>query len=645
MATRLTGEAARKWLAENPNATYVNNKTGQRVERQKSGVEKLLLGVSKPFRQGLGIAGEFGGTIEDLLNIAKGRDSEQGKGISRQLGNFFLTPEEEAELVNDPLKVGLKAGAGVASYGIPVGAAKGVTGLKAIGQAAGKGALAGGVGGFGYSEEGKELEGILKGGALGGVIGGGLQAVGEGVRKISSLKNGTGKISGELSTAEIDALPKGVKAGLKKQAQSAGYWDGSASDMDNYIFFAKNRQYAGNTPKETLQNITKAIEKGKDLKIVGLDKVGNVGDDVLQTARQNFKNSVAKGGFSKTAEFKGAYNDVDEILSGRAGVYSARDLDLRIMDWEEAGRKASGQGKAGAASAYTEGATALRSTMRSLPSGSSYDEGLKLLDSLYEIEKPGTIEKAAVSMQKTGVHPPFTANANVSLSPIAEKGSKIRAGIGRLQEGIVPEVGAAAEQIPGAFRLGQRAIPGIVGMGTQPKEEQVALGTQGIAEQGVQQQYTFPDAIAEAYSYFPNASEAQIITVAKYLMDQKGGGDVDMGTIANVQQAIDMIDQYGTGAAGKISTLTGKVGEFFGSASQGTTYRSLISDIRTKLIKQIAGTAQTPAEMKNLMDRLPQPTDEPAVAKAKLQVLLNSLQGGGAGNPSEESAVSDYESW
>ena len=33
------------------------------------------------------------------------------------------------------------------SYGVPVGAAKGVTGLKAVGQAAGKGAIAGGMGG------------------------------------------------------------------------------------------------------------------------------------------------------------------------------------------------------------------------------------------------------------------------------------------------------------------------------------------------------------------------------------------------------------------------------------------------------------------------------------------------------------------
>ena len=27
---RLTGEAARRWLAENPNASYIDNRTGQK---------------------------------------------------------------------------------------------------------------------------------------------------------------------------------------------------------------------------------------------------------------------------------------------------------------------------------------------------------------------------------------------------------------------------------------------------------------------------------------------------------------------------------------------------------------------------------------------------------------------------------------
>ena len=107
-----------------------------------------------------------------------------------------MTPEESAEFTQDPLQRGIKAGVGLMSYGVPVGAAKGVTGLKAVGQAAGKGAISGGMGGFAYSQEGKEIADILKGGAFGGLVGGALQGVGEISKGIKNAKvPKTGKVA------------------------------------------------------------------------------------------------------------------------------------------------------------------------------------------------------------------------------------------------------------------------------------------------------------------------------------------------------------------------------------------------------------------------------------------------------------------
>ena len=69
---RLTGEEARRWIANNPNVAYTNNRTGQRIERQKSGIENFALGMSAPFRKGAGVAEEFGLTIKDILGYAGG---------------------------------------------------------------------------------------------------------------------------------------------------------------------------------------------------------------------------------------------------------------------------------------------------------------------------------------------------------------------------------------------------------------------------------------------------------------------------------------------------------------------------------------------------------------------------------------------
>ena len=131
---RLTGEAARRWLAENPGASFVDNRTGrttsQSQQPRQGFLQSLLMGVTKPLRMGAGIAGELGGTILDIGRAA------QGDWSKREMPEYsFLSGEERREL-EDPLRAGVKAGAGLLAYGIPAGAAAGTVGTGArIGQA------------------------------------------------------------------------------------------------------------------------------------------------------------------------------------------------------------------------------------------------------------------------------------------------------------------------------------------------------------------------------------------------------------------------------------------------------------------------------------------------------------------------------
>ncbi len=632
----LRGEEARRWMAQNPGRSYKDLKTGQTVIGQKSKLAQLGLGLTKPFRAGAATVEELGYTIGDLFDIAKG----DFKKVNDRPEKYALLDEAESKTFREnPVLGGLKAGAGVASFGLPGGSA--LKGLRGIGQAAGRGAIAGGLGGFGYSEEGKELGGTLGGAALGGVLGGALQGIGEGVGKLAANKRSP---VSSLSVKEIEALEPKVRKGLIDQAKSSGIYSEALGETNSVKAFLDNRALMGDSPAQTIEKMTQALDDGTRMKQSALEEMPGLSRGYLDEVKTNFEKAIKNKGMTVTRENSLVKKNILKDL--KVVGQDAKSLDELAESWYKAGLNARGEQKMGVAGLYKDAAKSLRDVLRR--TNPTYDESLKVINKVLNLQEDGTIAKAAVNMEKTGFHPPFSAGANVSVKPIAQKVSQARAMLGRRAEvgagALSPQFAQGVGKVAG---LGQRAIPGIVAMGAQsPQPEPMQQDLQGFSGQMQQPQYTFQDAIMEAYSMFPNATESTILSTAKYLMEQRGGDqDIDTGTIQNVQQALQMIDEFGSGAAGKVSTITGKVGEFFGGASEGTRYRSLISDIRTKLIKQIAGTAQTPAEMKNLIDRLPEPTDEPAVARVKLEVLLNSLQGG-FGAPSESQPINqDYDSW
>ena len=104
---RLTGEAARRWLAENPNASYIDNRTGQKVQAQQNPLLKILLNITKPIRTVVPAGQELVRTIGDLGRTARGEELSQAPETY-----FGMTPEESAEFTKDPLQRGVKAGVG-----------------------------------------------------------------------------------------------------------------------------------------------------------------------------------------------------------------------------------------------------------------------------------------------------------------------------------------------------------------------------------------------------------------------------------------------------------------------------------------------------------------------------------------------------
>jgi hypothetical protein len=187
-------------------------------------------------------------------------------------------------------------------------------------------------------------------------------------------------------------------------------------------------------------------------------------------------------------------------------------------------------------------------------------------------------------------------------------------------------------------QLGQRAIPAVGALGSLdmgPSEQDYSQAYMPIQQQQSQMPFSQDQLAQMAMNGQLSAADANFLLKLYAPEEVK-----DQDLIMNVQDAIGMLEQGAP--AGKIPTAIGKVGQFFGAAGEGVDYRALISDIRTKIINQIAGTAQTSQEMKNLIDRLPKSTDEPAVAKRKLKVLLESLSRG-SGMTQDDSIADQYQ--
>jgi hypothetical protein len=779
---RLTGDAARQWLAQNPGASFIDNRTGQRVERQKSGIENLILGLSKPFRSGVGVAQEFGHTMGDLMNMAGGNYGAIGERPEKYA---LMSEEESRQLYEDPLQHGLKAGAGVMSYGLggpPKGGYQAASALGRMGQAAGKGALASGVGAFGYSKEGEELESTLKGGLTGGIIGGALQGVSEipgalrargakmqekSAQKLSQLqaddaallrdkqrlideiddqivttqKMYSGKKSSALLREIDDQISSGVigqvddilpitdgtrkslnlspnqyeqlKTNILGDMSSKGFSIGSADDIANSwtdylnMKFAEKNNILSQVGSQTVDasktsqalkkiskivggdtTLTRALNDGIEEilgKGVTIDKIPKTLTTAQVASIKELADSLGGGaGKLLTADTSSQISQqllnnvrdtsrdivtqiepLDDILNQLSDTYKLKPVvnEAPIVA-DRLAQKVSLQGQK---QLGTLGQRKAREITRlGERSDSLAQRAMNRVQSL-EQKKIRAASDLANATRDLSEKYQFQVKAPWPLTAMTQTpipvGGDVRAPLAGIKQGL----GSTMVNVPSGVdtalgrvsSIGQRAIPALqgLGQGRDVGQEDFTMGgslspeeAQILQQSSSQPQYTYQDAIMEAYQMFPGAPESTILSTAKFLLDQKGGGeeDLDMGTISNVEKAIDMIDQYGGRVAGKIAKGTGKIGEFFGAGSVGTEYRSLISDIRTNLIRYIAGTAQTPTEMKNLVDRLPQPTDEPAVAKIKLQVLLDSLYGGSQSGSNNTPNVSgsiadDYE--
>lgn len=556
---RLTGEDARRWLEQNPNASFIDNRTGQRIDAQQGGFMKFLQGITKPVRTFIPAAQEFGRTIGDIGRFARGEELSQAPETY-----FGMTREESEQFAKDPLQRGVKAGVALGAYGVPMGGGQAASALGRVGTAAGRGAISGTMSGFGYSDEGEELESALRGAVLGGLLGGATQGIGEASRAIQAKQQTAGQVVDTMNVDDIAALPKRTRSGLSKQAKSAGFWDPTLSESKNIQNYLTNRGFAGNTPAETLENLTQEFNRASQLKQEGLEEVGGLSRDYLKQARQNLDEAIRYKGIGLDSESTKVYNDIVKTLE--KGPQGAKELDNIIMRWNEAGRLARGAQKTSTAGLYADAARELRNVMRS--TSPTYDSALQALNQILGIEDVGTVAGAAKTAAGAGLDLPLFSGAgfrgaDIKTPFIGDTISKTQAAIGRAQEA---GTGLGANMLQGAARVAEpvaRAaqqpgvIPGLVGAAqSMPQRQQEEPQLEGLGsmlppqEQGPQIDRM---ALVEAV-----LSGQLSTTEANFIIEMLGSQETEE---SGLETAISELERlYGAGTAQTLSRGTKSTG-------------------------------------------------------------------------------------
>lgn len=636
---RLTGEAARRWLAENPNASYIDNRTGQKVQAQQNPLLKILLNITKPLRTVVPAGQELVRTIGDLGRTAR------GEALSQAPETYFgMTPEESAEFTEDPLQRGVKAGVGLMSYGVPVGAAKGVTGLKAVGQAAGKGAIAGGMGRLAYSEEGKELEDILKGAAFGGLVGGALQGIGEVSKGIKAAKI-SNKLDDMADELQASALKKDIgiapttKQGknilpkqISEKASSMGVKIKSPEDLKSFAqaLYESNANVA-NQAAQQLDDLGRVIDI-TEIKRPLLEQLAKTKSPELQAPIQKVIDSIdnATGGSNAISAGDllnlrrewgklGNWNPfMDPAATTTAGAFEAAYMRANdLLDDAFKGAGITGFKDANKAISlsidadnWAERAIANKSNR---PLWNDMTQDAAIAATVFGGGGPGAAAGAVGSKV-----------AQRYAEPIAEKAlrgvSKVTSGLGALPQVLQPLVTAGQRAIP--------AIPGInqgISEGRQIQQPQQQL-PQGVNNQGISALNLM--LAQEVLNGNISATEANAV-LSLLGMDQGGATGKMTESQRDYQLAAEAMEQaYGVleqaGGAGKLATLGGNIAGFFGSTSASSEYRAALDTATAFLRKALIGSGQSEAELKNL--NLPKPTDEPKIAKQKIMTLIPLLR-------------------
>ena len=645
MALRyLNAEELEKWKAQNPGKTYFDT-AGNPVSVPSTTKDLGFLGnlartVSKPFRVGGGALQELGYTVGDIVRMAQGKNP-----LERPEQYVGLTQEESRALYEDPLREGLKSAAGVMSYAVPAGAAKGAATVGSrIGTAAARGAGAGTLGSFALSESGKELETALKGAGLGALMGGALQGVGEGVKAVKSAKIAN-KLDDMADELQASALKKDIGiAPTTKQGKNI---------LPKEVLETANKMGVKIKNPEDLKTFGQALyESNANVANVAAQQLDDLGRAIdITDIKKPLLEQLAK---TRSPELKApiqkVLDSIDSATGGSNTIPASELLNLK-REWGKLGNwnplmDPAATTTAGAfESAYIKANDLLDDAFKSAGI-TGFKEANKALS--LAIDADNWADRAIANRANRPLWNDMTQDAAIAATVFGGGGPAAAAGaVGSkvmqryaepLAEGALrgaSKVARGASALPQVLQpilnVGQRAVPAVAGL---------AAGTQGMGTQGVGTQPVYPTTQGvpqgmEAQGISPlnlmlaqevlngNISAAEANAVLSLLgMSQDKDLTANQSKAIALQRSLDTLKSAweGAGAGTKFAETLGiNIGSKTRMLDQAK--RAVAEDLG-RLQSQGAINAEEREEFDRMM---PNSWDSPEVVQQKFQAIQNRI--------------------
>lgn len=636
----LTPEELEKWKASNPGKSYLDPSGNQvnvpSTTKDLGFIGNLARTVSKPFRMGGGVAQEFGYTLADLIRMAQGKSQ-----LERPEGYFGLTQEESQSLYNDPLKEGLKSAAGVMSYAVPVGAAKGVTGLKAVGQAAKSGLLPGAMGGFSLSESGEELKGTLSGGVTGGLFAGVLQGIGEVSKGIKAAKI-SNKLDDMADELQASALKKDIGiAPTTKQGKNIlpKQISEKASSMGVKIKSPEDLKSFGQALYESNANVANQAAQQ-------LDDLGRV-IDITEIKRPLLEQLAKTKSPELQAPIQKVIDSIDNATGGSNAISASDLLNLR-REWGKLGNwnpfmDPAATTTAGAFEAAYMRANDLLDDAFKSAGITGFKDANKAIS--LSIDADNWAERAIANKSNRPLWNDMTQDAAIAAiaatvfggggpgaaigavgskamqryaEPIAEKALR---GVSKATSGL----GALPQVLQPLITVGQRATPAVAGMvggqqaqqPTQPAQQQLP---QGVDSQGI----SALNLMLAQEVLNGNISATEANAVLSLLGMQTGGGELsaNQSKAVALQQSLDTLRGAWEGSGGG-TRLAETLGINIGSKTRSLDQaKAAVAEDLGRLQSQGAINSAEREEFDRMM---PNSWDSPEVVEQKFMAIQNRI--------------------
>lgn len=576
-----------------------------------------------------------------------------------------------------------------------------VTGGGGLVGAVGRGAAQGALGGVGATKgslgtlEGMQeaFSGAAKGAAIGGTIAGasyGAKKILEGIRGLSVEK----KVKTEVSR-ELSAMSKLEKQGIVDRARGTYlYRPGESTDqtVKRFLEMREITGMKGGTPQQVIDKLSEMVDNFGQTKDTGLSSLRidqSSTDDIINSLANKIDKMPESQKLLDSDILAGISDDIVKQAQNGAEALDDYAISLRngvpYKSALEGGKFMTAPITPEKQAIYDAAADSIVEYLKFLSDqgDSLYTTGKEGLSKSLNILNAKEIARGSAARGGIGAYGVFipenilpTRGAGLlsermvgagkeALGSVGSKVGSLIGGLPKVTTSAQPGIfsGSSTQPLTGLFGgLGSQIpteIGGQEGQGNLPEMTGGSLFTidpetgylrlSGEGQQGGGQGLlgetgggmTVGQALSQAYSMLPNASESELMSLAKMLMSEgtPSANSLNMtqskyySVASAAQSASDLVGQMAQTAGQAIpgfgKEVTSAIADAFNVSDPAMlAYRNKLASIDLAVSNLIAGTNISKSEARRLRKLVPTMNDSPQEAQSKLNELMNLGESG-----------------